>query len=244
MPAEPSVDRPALRGSYDVVLATFVGMLLISNIGATKLIAFGPNWTVGGVQLLPIITDGGAILFPLTYVLGDILAEVYGLRRANRAIITGFVLAAVMSLTFLIVDAAPPAADWPNQDAWHAVLGFVPRIVVASLLGYLAGQLLNALVLVRIKQRWGEQHLWVRLIGSTLVGEFADTLVFCMIAFGPLGNPLGGESIPWPALINYTAVGWLYKVSVEVVMLPVTYRVIAWVKRREAAAFGPEMSNA
>lgn len=244
MSAEPSVDRPALRGSYDVVLATFVGMLLISNIGATKLIAFGPNWTVGGVQLLPIITDGGAILFPLTYVLGDILAEVYGLRRANRAIITGFVLAAVMSLTFLIVDAAPPAADWPNQDAWHAVLGFVPRIVVASLLGYLAGQLLNALVLVRIKQRWGEQHLWVRLIGSTLVGEFADTLVFCMIAFGPLGNPLGGESIPWPALINYTAVGWLYKVSVEVVMLPVTYRVIAWVKAREAAAFGAGMSNA
>ncbi len=243
MSAEPSVDRPALRGSYDVVLATFVGMLLISNIGATKLIAFGPNWTVGGVQLLPIITDGGAILFPLTYVLGDILAEVYGLRRANRAIITGFVLAAVMSLTFLIVDAAPPAADWPNQDAWHAVLGFVPRIVVASLLGYLAGQLLNALVLVRIKQRWGEQHLWVRLIGSTLVGEFADTLVFCMIAFGPLGNPLGGESIPWPALINYTAVGWLYKVSVEVVMLPVTYRVIAWVKAREAAAFGAGMSN-
>lgn len=243
MPAEPSLDRPALRGSYDVVLATFVGMLLISNIGATKLIAFGPNWTVGGVQLLPIITDGGAILFPLTYVLGDILAEVYGLRRANRAIITGFVLAAVMSLTFLIVDAAPPAADWPNQDAWHAVLGFVPRIVVASLLGYLAGQLLNALVLVRIKERWGEQHLWVRLIGSTLVGEFADTLVFCMIAFGPLGNPLGGDSIPWPALINYTAVGWLYKVGVEVVMLPVTYRVIAWVKRREALAFGSGTSN-
>jgi queuosine precursor transporter len=221
------------QSSYDLVLATFVGMLLISNIGATKLIAFGPNLQLGGVQLLPIITDGGAILFPLTYILGDILAEVYGLRRANRAIIIGFVLAGLMSLTFLAVDAAPPAADWPNQDAWNAVLGFVPRIVVASLLGYLAGQLLNALVLVRIKQRWGEQRLWVRLIGSTFVGEFADTLTFCMIAFGPLGNALGGESIPWPALINYTAVGWLYKVSVEVLFLPVTYRVIAWVKRHE-----------
>jgi hypothetical protein len=223
------------RGNYDLVLAVFVGMLLISNIGATKLIAFGPNVSAGGLQLLPIITDGGAILFPLTYILGDVLAEVYGLRRANRAIITGFVLAAVMSLTFLVVDAAPPASDWPNQDAWHAVLGFVPRIVVASLLGYLAGQLLNAFVLVRIKQRWGSGHLWVRLITSTVVGEFADTLVFCMIAFGPLGNPLGGESIPWPALINYTAVGWLYKVGVEVVFLPVTYRVIAGVKRREPA---------
>lgn len=226
--------RPA-RSVYDLVVAAFVGMLLISNIGATKLIAFGPHWTVSGIQVLPIITDGGAILFPLTYVLGDVLAEVYGLRRANRAIITGFVLAAVMSLTFVVVDAAPAAADWPNQDAWHAVLGFVPRIVVASLLGYLAGQLLNALVLVRVKQRWGERHLWVRLITSTLVGEFADTMVFCLIAFGPLGNPLGGESIPWPALVNYIAVGWLYKVGVEVVMLPITYRVIAWVKRREAA---------
>lgn len=226
--------RPA-RSVYDLVVAAFVGMLLISNIGATKLIAFGPHWTVSGIQVLPIITDGGAILFPLTYVLGDVLAEVYGLRRANRAIITGFVLAAVMSATFVVVDAAPAAADWPNQDAWHAVLGFVPRIVVASLLGYLAGQLLNALVLVRVKQRWGERHLWVRLITSTLVGEFADTMVFCLIAFGPLGNPLGGESIPWPALVNYIAVGWLYKVGVEVVMLPVTYRVISWVKRREAA---------
>jgi len=223
------------RGNYDLVLAAFVGMLLISNIGATKLIAFGPDVTVGGLQLLPIVTDGGALLFPLTYILGDVLAEVYGLRRANRAIITGFVVAAIMSLTFLVVDAAPPASDWPNQDAWHAVLGFVPRIVVASLLGYLCGQLINAFVLVRIKERWGTDHLWVRLITSTVVGEFADTLVFCMIAFGPLGNVLGGESIPWPALINYTAVGWFYKTGVEVIFLPVTYRVIAWVKRREPA---------
>lgn len=229
----PAGERP--RTSYDLVLATFVGLLIISNIGATKLIAFGPQVEFAGLQILPIITDGGAILFPLTYILGDILAEVYGLRRANRAIITGFVLAALMSATFLAVDAAPPAADWPNQEAWHAVLGFVPRIVVASLLGYLAGQLLNALVLVRIKQRWGEQRLWVRLIGSTLVGEFADTMVFCLIAFGPLGNVLGGESIPWPTLINYIAVGWLYKVSVEVLLLPITYRVIAWVKSRESA---------
>jgi queuosine precursor transporter len=231
--ASATLEKPPSRSSYDLVLATFVALLLISNIGATKLIAFGPQANIGGVQLLPIITDGGAILFPLTYILGDILAEVYGLKRANRAIITGFVLAAIMSLTFLIVDAAPPAADWPNQDAWHAVLGFVPRIVVASLLGYLAGQLLNALVLVRIKQRWGEKRLWVRLIGSTLVGEFADTMVFCLIAFGPLGNVLGGDSIPWPTLINYIVVGWVYKVSVEVVMLPITYRVIGWVKRRE-----------
>lgn len=223
----------ARGGNYDLVVATFCGLLLISNIGATKLIQFGPSVEIGGYPVLPIITDGGAILFPLTYILGDILAEVYGLRRANRAILIGFGLSALMSLTFLAVDAAPPASDWPNQEAWHAVLGFVPRIVVASLLGFLAGQLLNALVLVRIKQRWGHGRLWVRLITSTLVGEFADTLVFCLIAFGPWGNFLGGESIPWPALVNYIVVGWVYKVSVEVLLLPVTYRVIAVVRAHE-----------
>lgn len=218
----------------DQVTAAFVGFWLISNVGATKLIAFGPDFHLGGIQVLPIITDGGALLFPLVYILGDVLAEVYGLRQASRAILTGFVLGAVMSLTFLLVDLAPAAPEWPNQDAWHAVLGFVPRIVVASLLGYLAGQLLNALVLVRIKDRWGEGRLWVRLIGSTLVGELVDTIVFCLIAFGPLGTVLGGDSISWSALANYIMVGWIYKVSVEVVLLPVTYRVIAAIKRVEA----------
>lgn len=204
------------------MLAGFVGLLLISNIGATKLVALGP-----------FLTDGGALLFPLTYILGDVLAEVYGLARARRAIVMGFVLAALMAVTFLVVDAAPPAPSWPHQDAWSAVLGFVPRIVVASLLGFLAGQTLNAVVLVRIKRRAGEERLWVRLVTSTLVGEFADTLVFCAIAFGPLGAFMGGGSIPLPDLANYILVGWAYKVAIEVAFLPVTYRVIAAVKARE-----------
>lgn len=222
-----------IRGNYDLIVAAFVGLLLISNVSATKLIQFGSEWTPGGVPVLPIITDGGALLFPLTYVLGDVLAEVYGMRRTRRAIWMGFGLAALMSVTFLIVGAAPPASDWPNQEAWTTVLGFVPRIVVASLLGYLAGQFLNAIVLVRIKERTNERKLWVRLVTSTLVGEFADTAVFCLIAFGPLGNWMGGESIPWDALLNYTVVGWIYKVSVELLFLPITYRVIAAVKKRE-----------
>lgn len=225
------------RGNYDLVLAAFVGLLLISNVGATKLIEFGPDFFLGAIQVLPVITDGGAFLFPLTYVLGDVLAEVYGLKKANRAIITGFILAGIMSLTFLIVGVAPPASQWPNQDAWLAVLGFVPRIVVASLCGYLAGQFLNAVVLVSIKKRTRERNLWVRLVTSTVVGEFADTLVFCSIAFGAIGNVLGGESIPLPALINYTVVGFAYKVLVEVLFLPLTYRVIAAIKRREPDYF-------
>jgi len=191
-------------GNYDIVVALFCGLLLISNIGATKLIEFGP-----------IITDGGAFLFPLTYILGDVLSEVYGFRRARRAIVLGFGLAALASLTFWLVQIAPPAEAYENQDAFEAVLGFVPRIVLASLCGFLVGQLLNAWVLVRIKQRTREPKLWLRLIGSTLVGELADTVVFCTIAF-------------------YGVItGYVYKVLVEVVFLPVTYPVIALVKRHE-----------
>ena len=226
------------HGSYDLILASFCGLLLISNVGATKLIEFTGVPFVGSV-----ITDGGAFLFPLTYVLGDVLAEVYGLRRTHRAIVAGFVLAALMSLTFLIVDAAPPAADWPNAEAWHAVLGFVPRIVLASLLGYLAGQFLNAHVLVRLKRRARERNLWVRLVTSTLVGEFADTVVFCVVAFGPVGAVLDGYSMPLPQLLNYIVVGWVYKCLVEIAMLPVTYRVIGWVKRREPGYWTPVASR-
>ena len=125
----------------------FCGLLLISNIGATKLI-----------QLGPIITDGGAILFPLTYIFGDVLSEVYGFRKARRAIFLGFGLSILASLTFWIVQIAPAADAYENQAAFEAVLGFVPRIVLASLCGFLAGQLLNAYVLVKIKERTKEKQ--------------------------------------------------------------------------------------
>ena len=223
----PSLEpRPTRRGVYDLVLALFCAFLLISNIGATKLIALGPDWQPGGWPLLPLIFDGGAILFPLTYIFGDVLAEVYGFGPARRAIVTGFAVSVLASLIFWLIDAAPPAPGWPNQDAWHAVLGFVPRIVAASLAGYLVGQFLNAWVLVRIKARFGTGHLWVRLLGSTVVGELADTTVFCTIAWAGL--------VPLSTLANYTAVGYIYKVAVEALLLPVTYKVIAAIKRREA----------
>ena len=216
-------ERP--RGVYDVVVALFCCLLLISNVAAVKLIQFGPEVDLLGFPVLPIITDGGALLFPLTYVLGDVLAEVYGWRGARRAIAIGFATSVVASLTFLIVGAAPPAADWPNQEAFVAVLGFVPRIVVASLLGYAVGQLLNAWVLVRLKRRTKEGSLWARLLGSTLVGEAADTTIFCVVAFA--GIITGGT------LLNYVIVGYVYKVAIEALFLPVTYQVIRMVKRRE-----------
>lgn len=201
-------------GHYATVVAIFCGLLIISNVGATKLIAAGP-----------LITDGGAFLFPLVYVVGDVLSEVYGWRATRRAIWLAFGLSALAAFTFWLVQLAPPAADWPNQAAFEAVLGFVPRIVLASLAGFLVGQLLNAWVLVRIKGRTQESRLWLRLIGSTAVGEFADTLVFCTVAFY-------GVITGW-TFVNYVITGYVYKVAIEVVVMPVTYRVIALVKRHE-----------
>lgn len=222
------VTKPAFAaapsGIYAGVVALFCGLLLISNVAATKTITVVdglPGWLGGGIY-----TDGGAFLFPLTYVIGDVLAEVYGLRQARRAIWLGFALAALASVTFLVVGAAPPGPGYENQQAFQAVLGFVPRIVVASLCGYLAGQFLNAFVLVRLKRRLGEQQMWVRLIGSTVVGELADTVLFCFIAFV-------GVFETWGSLISYTVTGYVYKVLVEVVMLPFTYLVINTIKRRE-----------
>ncbi len=195
-------------------MAVFVALLLISNIGAVKLIAFGP-----------LITDGGAFLFPLVYVVGDVLAEVYGWKAARRAIIIAFVMGALAAVTFYLVQISPPADGWENQEAFEAVLGFVPRIVLASVLGFLVGQLLNAYVLVWIKRKTQERRLWARLMGSTVVGEFADTVVFCTIAF--YGVITGGD------FVTYVIVGFVYKTTVEIVLLPITYRIIAYVKKRE-----------
>jgi queuosine precursor transporter len=214
----------APSGTYAVIVAVFCGLLLISNIAATKTITVvdGLPAAFGG----GIFTDGGALLFPLTYIVGDVLAEVYGLRQAKRAIWVGFALGALASLTFLAVGAAPPGPGYENQEAFLAVLGFVPRIVLASLSGYLAGQFLNAYVVVKIKERTKEHHLWARLIGSTVVGEFADTALFCFIAFV-------GVFPTWSGLISYAVAGYVYKVMVEVILLPLTYAVIRTIKKRE-----------
>ncbi|MDA9790837.1 queuosine precursor transporter [bacterium] len=214
--SSPSAPHFAKVGSsvYPTIVAVFVGLLLISNIGAVKLIAFGP-----------LITDGGAFLFPLVYIVGDVLAEVYGWKAARRAILIGFAMAILAAVTFYLVQISPPADGWENQAAFEAVLGFVPRIVLASILGFLVGQLLNAYVLVWIKKRTQEKKLWARLMGSTIVGEFADTLVFCTVAF--YGVITGGD------FLTYVIVGFVYKTAVEIILLPVTYRTIAYVKRRE-----------
>ena len=136
------------RSLYPIIAAIFCALLLISNIGATKFIDIGF-----------IKTDGGAFLFPLTYILGDVLTEVYGFRAARRVIYTGFGLGALAGFTFWLVQIAPAAAEWPNQGAFEAILGFVPQIVFASIIAFLCGQLSNSWTLVQIKKRTHEKKL-------------------------------------------------------------------------------------
>lgn len=219
--------KAAARGSrYATVSAVFVGILLISNVVAVKPIAFGAI-VFGGFEL-PLVFDGGVFLFPLAYILGDVLAEVYGLRASRRAIFTAFALALVASLTILLVQISPPADGWENQEAYAAVLGFVPRIVAASLTGFLAGQLLNAWVMDLMHRRTAGRLLRTRLIVSTLVGELADTLLFCTIAFAGIITGID--------FVMYVVLGYLVKVLAEVVLLPVTTRVIRAVRRAEERA--------
>lgn len=199
---------------YDLIIALFVAILLISNISAVKLINIGP-----------IITDGGAILFPLAYIFGDILTEVYGYKYTRRAIWTGFFAMALAGFSFLVVGLLPPNESWGNQEAYDAILGFVPRIFFASLIAYLCGEFLNAYVLAKLKVKMGKEHLWVRLIGSTVAGQTIDTAVFGLIAFG--GILYGAE------MLNFILVGIGFKIAVEVLMLPITYRMINFLKKAE-----------
>ncbi|KQB84548.1 queuosine precursor transporter [Corynebacterium oculi] len=207
---------PIQRSLYPVIVTLFVAVFLISNITATK-----------GVALGPLITDGAFFLFPLAYVLGDVLAECYGFKASRRAIFTGFAVTLLAVASFYIAIALPAADFYENQEEFSLVLGLVPQIVLASLAGYLVGQLLNSYVLVALKRRTGERRLWARLLGSTVVGEFGDTLLFCLIAAPVIGITTWGDGL------NYLIVGFAWKTALEVLLLPITYAVIGWIKRRE-----------
>jgi uncharacterized integral membrane protein (TIGR00697 family) len=207
---------------YPVLVAVFTALVIISNVTATKGVAFGP-----------IITDGGFIVFPLTYVIGDVVSEVYGFKAAGRAIILGFAMNGLAALAFWVTIYLPAADFYPNQEHFENVVHAYTQLIVAGLLGFIVGQTINAAVVVLIKQRTKEKHLWARLVGSTFAGQLGDTLVFCTIAASAIGITTFKD------LAIYTAQGWLYKTAVEVVMLPITYRVIAVIKRREPTYLAP-----
>lgn len=211
---------------FDLFLALFVALLLMSNIAATKLIGLDLLWMpTHGDQPFSLVFDGGAVMFPFTYILGDVLSEVYGFRGARRAVLMGFAVSILASTLFYLVAMAPPGPGDMNHEAFQAIFGFVPRIVAASLAGYVVGQLLNALVLVKMKGHTGERFLWARMIASTLVGELVDTVLFCTVAFA--GVISGAD------FLNYVVTGYVYKCSVEILMSPLSIQVIRLVKHGE-----------
>ncbi|WP_347109596.1 queuosine precursor transporter [Paenarthrobacter sp. S56] len=204
---------------FGIMLAIMAVVLILSNIGASK-----------GVVLGPIITDGGFFLFPLAYILGDVMSEVYGFKVARKAIITSFALSAFASLCYWVIIILPGFDDdygVAKQAAIEGALGPVPQIVLASLLAFLAGQTINSWILVKMKERTGERTLWARLMGSSVVGEFVDTLIFCSIAASVIGISDVGS------FVNYVLVGFLYKTGVEFIFVPVTVLVVGWIKKRE-----------
>ena len=201
---------------YPILIAVFTALVIISNVTATKGVAFGP-----------IITDGGFIVFPLTYVIGDVLSEVYGFKAARRAIMLGFAMNILAALAFWVTIYLPAADFYTNEEHFENIVHAYTQLIVAGLAGFIVGQTINAWVVVKIKERTKEKHLWARLVGSTFAGQLGDTLVFCSIAAGAIGIT------SFKDFAVYTALGWVYKTLVEVVMLPVTYRVIGYVKRHE-----------
>ncbi|MGO4491189.1 queuosine precursor transporter [Arthrobacter sp. 2YAF22_2] len=217
----PAAPKFASIGSpyFGIMLAVMAVVLILSNIGASK-----------GVAIGPIITDGGFFLFPLAYILGDVISEVYGFKVARKAIMTSFALSVFASLSYWIVIALPGFNDdygVAKQSALELALGPVPQIVLASLLAFLAGQTINSWILVKMKARSGEKSLWARLMGSSGVGEFVDTLIFCTIAASVIGITDFGM------FVNYVVVGFVYKTLVEYLFVPLTSLVIRWIKKRE-----------
>jgi len=207
---------PVQKSAYPVLLALFTTIFVLSNIVSTK-----------GVQVGPLVTDGAFFLFPAAYVIGDVISECYGFRAARRAVWTGFLAMIIAVSTFYVAILLPAASFYEGQAAFAVTLGLVPRIVVASLSGYAAGQLLNAWLLTLMKDRLGERGLWKRLLGSTVVGEFGDTLIFCLIAAPVIGISTVGDTA------NYVVVGFVWKTLVEVVVMPITYLVIRRIKAHE-----------
>lgn len=204
----------------DIILGLFVAVLLISNLASSAKI----------VELGPFVYDGGTLLFPLSYIFGDVLTEVYGYAVSRRVIWIGFITMFLMAAVMAVVGMLPGNADWlgPNgfgQTAYDKILGSTPRIVIGSLMAFWAGSFLNDFILAKLKVLTKGRWLWTRTIGSTLVGEGVDTVVFCFIAFF--------GTLPGDVLMSIVVSNYVFKVGLEVVLTPITYLVVTWLKRAE-----------
>lgn len=210
-------DRAGYR-YLDLVTVGFVAVLMISNIASTKFVAIGP-----------LSFDGGTLLFPVAYILGDVVTEVYGFQRARRVIWMGFGATALMAATLALVGALPSAEGWEHQSAYRAILGATPRIVLGSLVAYWVGSFANAWLMAKLKIATEGRFLWVRTIASTLVGEGVDTVLFVLVAFAGA----------WPAALLWSVIAsnYVFKCSLEIAVTPLTYGVVNGIKRAEGEDF-------
>ncbi|UOR08874.1 queuosine precursor transporter [Qipengyuania flava] len=220
--AQPARTAPQHFRYYDLVMAAFVTILLLSNlIGASK-----PSYVT-----LPLIGQwsfgAGVLFFPVSYIIGDILTEVYGYARARRVIWTGFAALLFMAFMAWVVVQLPPAAGWPGQDAYEFVFGNSWRIVLASMVAFWAGEFANSYVLAKMKIWTAGRHLWMRTIGSTVVGQGLDSLIFYPLAFWGLAG--------WPVELLWQVVlsQWAIKTAWEALLTPVTYAAVGALKRAE-----------
>ena len=197
-----------------VITGLFVGILMLSNILAVKM-----------VQIGPFIFGGGTLLFPLSYIFGDILTEVYGYKATRKVIWTGFVMLVIMALNIVVIGILPAEPTWTFQEAYDLILTPIPRIIVASIIAYFIGEYVNAVVLSKMKIWTKGKMLWTRTIGSTLVGQFLDSFVFVFIAFAGIYNM---KILLIMAFSNYA-----FKTSIEVFFTPVTYKAVSYVKKIE-----------
>lgn len=199
---------------YDILVHIFVVVLLISNLVGSKICAIGP-FRISGAQLL----------FPITYIFGDVFTEVYGYSGSRRAIWIGFFASGLMALMGLVTVHIPPAPDWPNQHAFEVVFNFVPRMVAASLVAFWCGEFANSYTLAKMKLLTDGRWLWTRTVGSTVVGQAVDSTIVMFLAFG------GTQSVR--TILILIVSGYLGKVLYEVVATPLTYAVVNFLKRSE-----------
>jgi uncharacterized integral membrane protein (TIGR00697 family) len=214
---------------FSIFTGIFVASLLLANVTSQKIFAIGP-----------FTFPGGAVIFPISFIFGDILTEVYGYERSRRIIWTGFACQALAALTYLLVGALPPASFWHDQEAYDKILGFIPRIVIASMAAYWCGEFCNSYVLSKMKYWASGRRGWrlaSRFVGSTVVGEGVDSLVFMTIAF--TGVLSLGDMVRTGVSL------YLFKVAYEIVALPISMRVSGWVKRVEGIDHidAPESTN-
>lgn len=210
---------PTTSRSYkylDVLTTAFVVILLVSNLVAQKICKIGP-----------FAVSGAVLLFPITYIFGDVFTEIYGFAASRRAIWLGFFGTALLYLMGYITIALPAAPGWHNQQAFTTVFGFIPRILAASLTAFWAGEFANSYTMARLKLVTNGRKLWTRTIGSTIVGQAVDTALVITLTFAGV--------VPAMTILNMIATGYALKVGYEVLATPLTYLVINWLKAAEQA---------